>query len=163
MGLYFIRHGIAVERTEFDGPDAQRPLTEKGWAKTTQVANKLLTVGLQFDYLFCSPLARAQQTAEIFGQAGLGIAQTLPELSPGGDFKLWLARMERISNLRLQEVGLVGHQPDLSEWAERLLWGRVRHQVELKKAGILGLRLPLDDPWLGHSTLILLAAPKWLC
>ena len=30
MHLWLVRHAIAAERDEFDGPDSERPLTAKG-------------------------------------------------------------------------------------------------------------------------------------
>ena len=30
MELWLVRHAVAADRDEFDGPDAERPLTEKG-------------------------------------------------------------------------------------------------------------------------------------
>lgn len=64
MELYLIRHGIAAERGTYP-KDEERPLTEKGRAKTQKVAQRLYALGLRFDFILTSPLVRARQTAEI--------------------------------------------------------------------------------------------------
>jgi phosphohistidine phosphatase SixA len=38
MKLYFLRHGLAGERTEWIGDDEDRPLTEAGVAQTSREA-----------------------------------------------------------------------------------------------------------------------------
>jgi len=57
---------------------------------------------------------------------------------------------------------LVGHQPDLTNWTELLIWGEIQGKLILKKAGIIGLDLlDLSNP-IGTSELFLLAGPKWI-
>ena len=41
MDCLLLRHGIAVERDEWEGPDADRPLTERGAKRVAQVAGGL--------------------------------------------------------------------------------------------------------------------------
>jgi phosphohistidine phosphatase len=55
----------------------------------------------------------------------------------------------------------VGHQPDLTDWAEQLIWGEIKEKLILKKAGIIGLSVPPIASPLGHSQLFLLTSPKW--
>jgi phosphohistidine phosphatase len=56
----------------------------------------------------------------------------------------------------------VGHQPDLTDWAEQLIWGEIREKLILKKAGIIGLSVPPLASPLGQCQLFLLTSPKWL-
>jgi phosphohistidine phosphatase len=156
--LYLIRHGIAAERGA--GADGNRALTSEGVHKTQQVAQRLADLGLQFELTLTSPLVRAQQTAEILKAAGLSQQLQVSDfLAPGGDFEAWFSWFEDWQNSDRQGLAIVGHEPDLGEWAERLVWGEVRHQLVVKKAGIIGLNVPLDDP-LGNSQLFWLAPPR---
>lgn len=158
--LYLIRHGIAVEREEFAGPDAERPLLPKGRTKLTGLSKALRTLGVSFDQMLTSPLLRAQQTAEIL--QGLKLCETRPQvvdfLAPEGDFGqglTWLQPWQPQS----ARMAFVGHEPDLSQWAELLLWGEARGVLQLKKAGIIGLDLPSEGELVGHSKLFWLTAP----
>lgn len=81
---YFMRHGETnanSERRLSDGLD-NTPLNEKGREQALKSATALKNRGASFDYIFVSPLARAQQTAEIVADT-LGFAGpvvTVPEL-----------------------------------------------------------------------------------
>lgn len=165
MEIYLIRHGIAVERGTYN-EDAKRPLTEKGINKTTLVARKLAKLGLKFDFTLTSPLIRAYQTAEILQQTGLSQEITIFEpLSPSGNIQDWLSWLTKQFTATVHseyKLALVGHQPDLGDWAEMLIWGSVKEQITVKKAGVIGLKiLDIDRP-LGTSQLFLLTSPKWL-
>ena len=165
MDIYLIRHGIAAER-ELYQEDSQRPLTQKGIEKTTLVAQKLAKLGLKFEQILTSPLVRAYQTAEILQKADLSQKTTIFEpLSPNGNIQEWLDWLvkEYAPNTHAQKkIALVGHQPDLGDWVEMLVWGSVREQITVKKAGVIGLTISdLNSP-LGKSQLFLLTSPKWL-
>ena len=163
MQVYLIRHGIAAERGTYSN-DEQRPLVKKGREKTTKVAQYLLSKELQFKLILTSPLVRAHQTAEILQQEGLAeTIQIFEALKPGGAIASWL---EWLQQYQLEhpdsKLALVGHQPDLVNWAEMLICGSIRNQLELKKAGVIGLKLPTLGTPIARSTLFLLAAPKWM-
>jgi phosphohistidine phosphatase len=156
--LYLIRHGLAADRDR-DENDADRPLTPSGLQKTGQVALRLVACGLTCDRLLTSPLIRAQQTAQILVDAGFAAdMQVLPALAPAGSLPDWLAWLRSASGLTA--IALVGHEPDLSTWAETLLWGAPRGNLLLKKAGIIGLTLPEQDDPVGHSSLFWLTPPR---
>lgn len=162
MKIYLIRHGIAAERGTYSD-DEQRPLTEIGRAKTTQVAQRLLSIGIKFDTILTSPLVRAYQTANILQEVGLStqIEQHEP-LKPQGDIQQWLAwQQQRYMANADSKLALVGHQPDLANWAEILVWGNANNQLTLKKAGIIGLEPPGIGTPIARSKLFLLTSPKW--
>lgn len=70
MKIYIIRHGQTTGDVENKyGGAYDDDLTNKGKVQTQELANKLNDFGIQV--LFCSPLKRAQQTAEIL-KARLG-------------------------------------------------------------------------------------------
>jgi 8-oxo-(d)GTP phosphatase len=55
MKLYFLRHGIAGERTEWKGEDADRPLTGKGIQRMEEIAATMAQWGLKPDAILSSP------------------------------------------------------------------------------------------------------------
>ena len=69
MKLYFIRHGESEANVlrEFSNRGLKHPLTEKGQAQATALAERLKDVVIAG--LFSSPLLRARQTAEIVSGA----------------------------------------------------------------------------------------------
>lgn len=165
MEIYLIRHGIAAERGTFNR-DEERPLTEKGLYKTTLVAKKLAVLGLKFEVILTSPLVRAYQTAEILQQAELSPKISIfAPLSPNGNIQEWLCWLKKQFPAAANSndaLAMIGHQPDLGNWTEMLVWGSIKEQITVKKAGIIGLKiLDIDRP-LGTSQLFLLTSPKWL-
>jgi len=59
-------------------------------------------------------------------------------------------------------LGIVGHEPDLSAWAELLVFGEIKGSLVLKKAGIIGITIPEVGLPIGNSLLFLLIPPKLL-
>ena len=165
MEIYLIRHGIAADRIQYPN-DEKRPLIEKGREKTFKVARRLSEIGLNFEIVLTSPLLRATQTAEILQQAGLSTKiEIFPALAPGGDIQEWIDwYLQGSYNRRDKDnsIALVGHQPDLGNWTELLVWGRIEKKLLLKKAGAIGVRLSTLENPIGKSELFLLTAPKWL-
>lgn len=162
MNLYLIRHGIAADPAEYS-TDAERPLTEVGQQKTRKVAKQLKKLGVEFDLILTSPLVRAQETADILRRVGLS-SQVMEEqaLAPGGEIKTWLSWLETWRQNGGENLALVGHQPNLSHWAEILVWGKARDQIVLKKAGVIGLILPKTGMPIGNSQLFWLTPPRFL-
>ncbi len=162
VDLYLIRHGLAGEHGSYANDD-ERPLTDEGRQKTRQVAKRLKELDIRFDLMLTSPLVRAQQTAAILRDAKL--TQNLQEsvhLAPGGDIDPWLEWLQTWRSSDHTRLALVGHEPSLSTWAETLVWGQARGVLILKKAGIIGLTLPSQQPPLGNSSLFWLAPPRFL-
>ncbi|MEO0457248.1 MAG: phosphohistidine phosphatase SixA [Cyanobacteria bacterium P01_A01_bin.114] len=161
--VYLIRHGIAAERGSY-ADDAQRPLIEKGIRKTQRVAERLKELGISFDVMLTSPLVRAAQTTQILQQAGLSHrVDTFTPLAPGGSLSQWLTWLETWQRgSGGQRIALIGHEPDLSEWAQRLVVGSIDHRWALKKAGVAGLRVPSADNAIAHSELFLWVPPRFL-
>src|SRR5262245_54539950 len=160
MDLYLIRHAEAGDRETWQGDDAERPLTDEGHEQAKTVATGLQHHGVTLDALVTSPLVRAQQTA-----AGMlhhwakpvPELHTCPELSPGGRRKK-LARF--VEELNVGAVGLVGHMPDLGEFAGWLLGDR-KLPIDLAKAGVALIRCP-DGVARGAGQLVWMVTPDWL-
>lgn len=159
--LYLIRHGIAEEAEKYD-KDADRPLTEKGKHKTRKVAAKLSELNLHFDLILTSPLLRAYQTAEILLTAGLSSQlEESSELAFDGDIHAWLSWLEQWQRKGGNSLALVGHEPNLGNWAEILVWGKARGNLVVKKAGAIGIKLPEIGSPIGRSQLFWLTPPKF--
>ncbi|MCU0552800.1 MAG: phosphohistidine phosphatase SixA [Leptolyngbya sp. Prado105] len=161
MELYLIRHGLAGQHGDHPHDD-ERPLTQEGERKTEQVAKRMRSLDLHFDLILTSPLTRAKQTADILKRVGLSHSlETAGYLAPGGDIQNWHAWLEGWRSPK-KTLALVGHEPDLSSWAELLLWGEVRDRLILKKAGAIGLLLPDSGSSIANSQLFWLTPPRFL-
>ncbi|MFH7023908.1 MAG: phosphohistidine phosphatase SixA [Heteroscytonema crispum UTEX LB 1556] len=163
MELYLIRHGIAEERRD-SITDEERSLTKEGRQKTEKVAQRLKQLGLQFDLIATSPLVRARQTAEILIATKLGSQlEECTHLAPEGHIENWVADWLKPRKFSSQtQLALVGHEPNLSEWAENLVWGEAKAGLVLKKAGMIGIKLPEEGSPLGRSQMYWLTPPKYL-
>ncbi len=65
--LYIVRHAKAGKRSEWDGPDALRPLSDKGWEQSHAIAETL--IDLKPSALISSPAVRCMQTLEPLSKA----------------------------------------------------------------------------------------------
>ena len=160
LELYLIRHGLAGEYGSYAN-DAERPLTDEGDRKTQRIAARLRDLDLKFDLILTSPYRRASQTAEILQSAGLGSLEVAEFLQPEGQFDDWMQWFESWRSPD-KTLALVGHQPNLSDWAEQLVWGSPAGRLALKKAGVIGLALPDKGSPVGNSTLFWLTPPRFL-
>ena len=122
--IWFLRHGDA----EDGEPDEQRKLTKKGERQSRDAGAALAAIGVKPDVCLASPRVRARDTAALACES-LGVEVTVePRLSGGRFDPLDLAA-------GLDEVLLVGHEPDFSEAIARLTGAR----VDMKKGGIAGV------------------------
>src|SRR5262245_47043847 len=125
MRLYLIRHAEAEPADEPGGiSDADRRLTEVGHAQSRAVAAGLRRRGVRLNVLVTSPLVRAHETAEDVQHES---EEPEPEvivcedLAPGGRRKRIARFLERVQG---DAVGVIGHMPDLAEFAGWLLGSR---------------------------------------
>jgi phosphohistidine phosphatase len=167
MYLYLIRHGIAVDLDPLAlnslASDESRSLTKVGRKKIGQVADRLMKLELQFDLIMTSPLVRARQTADLLIEKQLSTTLEVSEdLKPTGSLESWLAAWNASTTNTQSTIALVGHEPNLSEWAELLIFGEVFHKFMLKKGGIIGLKFPDDRVAIGAAQLACLIPPKYL-
>ncbi|MBO3459132.1 phosphohistidine phosphatase SixA [Aetokthonos hydrillicola Thurmond2011] len=163
MELYLIRHGIAEESAP-GIKDEERALTKEGRQKTEKVAKELKKLNLSFDLIASSPLVRAYQTAEILIETGLSShLEECLHLAPDGDIHSWIAQwLEPRKYSPETQLALVGHEPNLSSWAQMLVWGQAHAGIVLKKAGMIGIKLPEKVSPLGRSQMFWLTSPKYL-
>ncbi len=141
MQLIFLRHGVAVERDDWNGGDDSRPLTPEGAQKTRGAAHGLDSI-CEPELLASSPKTRAVQTAELARMVWKKAPLELWSELAFDDFDLWLARLR---DANVSSVLLVGHEPDLGRFASLLLCGDADAvQIPFKKAGALSLELDLQ-------------------
>jgi phosphohistidine phosphatase len=157
-----MRHGIAEERDSHGGSsDAERSLTAKGRKKMREIADGLQGVGFDVDWIVSSPLARAAQTAEIVGEA---VSSQIPldfcnALRPGGSTQELLAYLSRRPGRK--QVLLVGHEPDLSMLASRLIGSPRLANLAFKKGGCCLICFE-QFPWEGAGQLVWWLTPRLL-
>lgn len=157
MKVYFLRHGIAGERSEWKGDDAERPLTDEGKEKTKSIADTIAQLELGLDAIITSPLVRAKQTAEIVAKK-LNLESKMVEdkrLAPGFDAdKLHAILLDHPYG---DTVMVVGHEPDFSETISELIGGG---RIVIKKGGLALVDLPNAHSQRGE--LLWLLTPKLL-
>jgi phosphohistidine phosphatase len=162
VDIYLIRHAEAVDPEQAaDMSDFDRPLTETGRAQAQQLAKALPVRGANIQRLFVSPLVRTRQTAEpliaAWGLAGDAVVEC-EELAPGGRRRK-LAK--RLNQQPASVVGLVGHRPDLNEFAGWLI-GDKDVQIALDKGGVALIRTEVDEVEKGAGELIWLLPERWV-
>lgn len=122
--IWFLRHGDA----EDGDPDFDRRLTEKGERQARDAGVTLAALGARPELCLTSPRVRARETARL-ACAALGIEPALEDRLAGGRFD----PLELVAGL--DDVLLVGHEPDFSDAVHRLTGAR----VDMKKGGLAGV------------------------
>jgi len=157
--IHLLRHGIAFDRADPRcPPDPQRPLTDKGIARTRAVVKGLRRLGIEPDAILTSPYLRARQTADIVRDV---LAPEVPlkqvsALVPEGDPKKMLAA---IAATGFDAPLCVGHAPSIDALATYIV-GCGGPVTKLKKAGLCSLKL--DAPKRGEGWLHALLPPSML-
>jgi 8-oxo-dGTP diphosphatase len=144
--LYVVRHGNAGSRSDWDGPDASRPLSEKGRRQADAVARHLERAGIT--RLLSSPAVRCMQTLEPLSRVidvPIDEDKRLAEGSSGLD------ALDLVRELEVDHVALSSHGdviPDLLDalhlrdakqkgpvlWAKGSLWELKLDGLRIAKA-----------------------------
>jgi len=134
--LYVMRHGLAVSQGSLRfSDDAQRPLVPEGKEKMREIGEGLNRLGFEVDWIVTSPLVRAVETAGIIAEslAASAPVEVCEAMRPGGSAEDVIAFLaKRPSRTR---VLVVGHEPDLSELAARLIGAGSHANLAFKKGG----------------------------
>jgi len=157
MDVFFVRHGIAVAG---GADDAQRPLTPDGIDKTIRIGRAMRLLGCRPVRIATSPLRRAEETAVLLAEA-LVVAEPphlLPCLCPGGNFAEFMVWLERQED---ESVMVVGHMPDIAEFAQRCLTGKILFSMTFRKAAVCCIAFD-EEPAAGRGRLEWLAQPAQL-
>jgi phosphohistidine phosphatase len=113
MLLHLIRHAHAGDPEAWDGPDAARPLSEKGRSQAERLGRYLADIGFRTEAILTSPKLRARQTAEIVA-AHLGVDVVEDQRLAGAlDLDTVAAILKDADDM--ERPVLVGHDPDFSE------------------------------------------------
>jgi len=134
--LHVMRHGIAVSRGATGVlNDSKRPLTPQGKSKVRQIAAGLSRLGVEFDWIVTSPFVRAVETAEIVADSStVSVPVDFCEaLTPGGTVEELIRFLAQ--HPERKRVLVVGHEPDLSQMAGRLIGAGRAAKLALKKGG----------------------------
>jgi phosphohistidine phosphatase len=122
--IWLLRHGDAADGT----PDAERPLTAKGEEQARNAGLALRKLGVPIGACISSPRVRARDTA-LLACEPLGVEVTIDPALQGGPFD------PRDVAAGLEDVLLVGHDPDFSMAVHSLTGAQVR----LRKGGMAGV------------------------
>lgn len=144
LELYLIRHGEAAERGKDYPDDSKRPLTSQGIARLRKQAKALDDLGIGFDQIITSPLARTKQTAEVFAETlkSKPAVSSSDSLAPAGTPASVIQELGK--HMRLARIALVGHEPNIGELAARLIGARV--PFEFKKGAICRIDFEIFPP-----------------
>jgi phosphohistidine phosphatase len=159
MKILLIRHADAVPRESNEVPDEDRPLTEEGKKQCRALAEALRRRGVDLGKIVVSPLVRCRQTVDALLEHW---PDPKPEvlvcnaLAPEGKDKK-LTRFIRGADS--ERVTLVGHIPDLAEYAAWLIGGK-NAQVHLAKSGVALIECEAG-PSKGGGLLAWLVPPEW--
>lgn len=160
MDLYIIRHADALALGERGvTADEERPLSDDGHKQAAQIAAGLKKRGVELELLLTSPLVRARQTAEAlrdgWGEGAPPVADC-PYLAPGAKKRKLL---DRLREQHVEALGLVGHNPDLSELVGWLV-GSKKAGFNLEKAGVACVEFE-GAPGKGCGSLAWVVTPSW--
>ncbi len=156
MLLHLLRHAHAGNPEAWNGPDAARPLSEKGRDQAERLGVYLAGVAFKPDAIITSPKLRAVQTAEIVADH-LGVVVTEDDRLAGS------LDLEAVEAVLAAADGperpiLVGHDPDFSDLLAELCDGA---NVPMRKGTFA--RIECDRPLRpGRGTLRWLIPPDAL-
>ena len=144
-----MRHGDAGNRLSDPIKDTKRQLTVSGKKEVIEIAKSLKKLGVKFNLIYSSPLARAFQTAKIIAEENKFTKQIeqSEELKPNGskDFLY-----NKLSKLNIDSVILiVGHEPYLSSMINDIISNNKNSiNIILKKAGLSRIKITSTVPTL---------------
>jgi phosphohistidine phosphatase len=118
MLLHLVRHADAGDPEAWTGPDAARPLSDKGRAQSERLGAFLAEHSVKADAAITSPKLRAAQTAEIVARhLGIAVAEDDRLASSFG-----LATLDAVLTDAHdpERPMLFGHDPDFSDLIDEL-------------------------------------------
>ena len=111
MRLYFLRHGEA-DWPNWDRPDDERPLTERGKKEMRKVARFLHALNIPLEEIVSSPLPRARQTADIVADRFQMHVREHELLAHGFNVS---GCKKLAQQYPVDELMIVGHEPTFTE------------------------------------------------
>jgi phosphohistidine phosphatase len=161
MVLYILRHALAEEAAA--GGDELRHLTEVGRQRMQKAVEGMRAIGIEFDTILTSPIARAAETAEIVAAA----YETRPTPRVLGELATGVAPADAVAALapfgRDDSVLIVGHEPQLSALISILLTGEPDGMhLRLRKGGCVALELPAKNIERGAAEMLWMMSQRQL-
>jgi phosphohistidine phosphatase len=122
MDIYFLRHASAGHYNPA-GNDDKRPIDKTGVQQSHDVGRALAALDLKLDVVISSPLTRAMQTAEIAaGELGHKNKIVIDDaLCPEASYEEFEDLLVRYG--KNKAIMLVGHNPSMTEFLNRILAG----------------------------------------
>lgn len=159
LELYLIRHGVAAERGEEFPDDSTRPLTSDGISRLRKEAKALDALEIGFDQILSSPLMRAKQTADVFGELlkSKPAVSATDALTPAGSPTAVIQELGK--HMRKARIALVGHEPNMGELAAYLIGAKV--PLAFKKGAICRIDFAVFPPK-GKGQLVWFVTPRML-
>lgn len=155
MLVHFLRHADAGDPVAWTGPDAARPLSDKGRKQAKRLGDHLAAIGFEADAFITSPKIRAAHTAEIVSEPLRTTVSIDDRLAGGLEIDVLDAVLADAGDPA--RVVVVGHDPDFSELLSELVGTR----LEMKKGAFA--RVEIERPLrAGGGTLRWLLPPDAL-
>lgn len=141
MLITCLRHATA-EPTILNKEDSERALIKKGREQTKRVAEFCRKNALTPSVLYSSPLRRAQQTANSLhsGLIDCPPPTTVEWLSPDQPSEMIVSELKQLEGAGVDDVWLVGHEPNLSRLIGNLL-DVDGECLQIKKASLTRLQI----------------------
>lgn len=159
--VFLLRHAEAedaVDAAHAGRQDKERRLTDEGKRDMRRGAAGLAALVDTIPSILTSPLTRAAQTAELLqGAFPKAELKRHAYLAPGSDPAALLKSIAK----HVGPVALVGHEPDLSQWAGYMSTGMPRSVVRMKKGSLCRLDMP-DQAQPGEACIAWLLTLKQL-
>jgi phosphohistidine phosphatase SixA len=158
MRLVVMRHADAGDADPRRWPDDRdRPLTDPGRREHARVAEALRRMGLRFDRILTSPLARARETAAITARA-FGDRPVPEPTDRLGDRADPASILVALSQVKADTLLCVGHEPTLSGLIAMLTSRDGSARVAMAKSGVAVIECA-DPPTAGQGVLRLHLRP----
>jgi phosphohistidine phosphatase len=148
--LHLLRHSNAADLPPAGSrEDSDRRLTPDGRLKARQIGKALEHLGLVFDLILSSPAVRTRQTAELVSEGW----NPRPPMEFDDDLRIGRDSFQAIRRIKSRGRGdrsvlVVGHEPELSRLASRLLTGTPDLDIVFKKGSAcrLAIRRVTEGP-----------------
>jgi phosphohistidine phosphatase len=134
--------------------DTKRQLTVSGKKEVVEIAKSLKKLGVKFNVIFSSPLARAFQTAKIIAEEYKLIEQIeqSEDLKPNGSKDLLYNKLNKLNIDSI--ILIVGHEPYLSSMINDIIskndadrnYNKNNNNIILKKAGLSRIKITSTVP-----------------
>ena len=137
--LTLLRHGDAMPAVPGED-DYDRPLSDRGSDDIGRLLKKCVLMDLRADWIYASPAARTQSSAQPFETAWHCASVNYPDLYLGHEDQL-LERL-RQTPADIAHILMVGHNPGLSYLASLL--NNQQQRIELPTAALASFQITVD-------------------